>query len=543
MMRKLLYLVLLLVGCSDTSEVFPELQFKKVGSISLPLSPTQKWGSRGIGQFYHNGDPFIYSFDEPKKELSIYDVQKKSRVRIIPISPFNDQRDNLWSLYVHNLDSIFIQLNAAKHPSYWHDSTLMLLNSLGEIEKVFDLSSAPIWTSDQPDIPEDSAYYIAGFSLGYHDGKICLPMSRWSVGIGDTLFSNPGSHPIGFLDISGQRDTFYFPSFETPTTIGEYFPFQCQMPKFSRDAKNHLVLSFMHTPNFWVLDDSANTKFRLASVAFDSMPPLSLGTWVPRWDRKVAPGSGSYSYPKYDPYRNCYWRVVTYPIDSIESAELGVKSRMGVLLSDENFHVLGEGLLPEAYGWGFYTPKGIAMGKINNSDAEVRDSITFDIFEIELADKRSTDDYMQEAIVTAPKRKPGGLAAYINQVHGLNQGDFVVLFVPADNGCPGCLDYMLDFFRRQNNSISRRPIFCVVGGKDEQTVLRKLGENLLTPQDPNLMIDPTGLFMSYVGKDFTQGRVLLFSDGKMSGEIIVNPAELEAIPIVIDDFFSDQTEK
>lgn len=542
-MRKLFCLVLLVVGCSDASEVFPELQFNEVESTSLPLSPDQTWGSRGIGQFYQDGDPFVYSFDEPKKELSIYDLQKRSKVRVIPIAPFKDDRDNLWSLYVHNLDSVFIQLNAAKQTNYWHDSTLMLLNSQGEIEKVFDLSSAPIWTSGQPDIPEDSVYYIAGFSLCYHDGKIWLPMARWSVGIGDTLFSDPGSHPIGLLDISGKTDTFYFPSFETPATIGEYFPFQCQMPRFSLDAKNHLVLSFIHTPNIWVLDDSAKTMFRMASVAFDSMPPLSSDIWIPRYDRKITPGNGIYSYPTYDPYRNCYWRVVSYPIDSIETAELSVKSRRGVVLSDENFNMLGEGLLAEEYGWGFYTPEGIAMRKISNSDTEVRDSITFDIFEIELAGKRSIDDYIQEAIVIAPKRKPGGLAAYLSQIHGLNQGDFIVLFVPADNGCVGCLNHMLDYFRRQNNLISRRPIFCVVGGKNEKTVLRKLEENLLSPGDPNLFIDPTGSFMSYVGKDFTQGRVLLFSDGEMSGEIIVNPTELGAIPIVIDNFFSQQTEE
>ncbi len=180
-------------------------------------------------------------------------------------------------------------------------------------------------------------------------------------------------------------------------------------------------------------------------MVFDSMPPLSTNAWIPRHQRKLVAGSGSYSHVRYDPFRDCYWRVVSYPIDSIDSSSMQVRSNFGVILADDQFNIVGEGLIPEGYGWGFMTSEGIACKRWDTDGTEVQDSVTFEVFQFQIEKNQAVDAFREMAIIDAPRKKPGGLAAYINDVHRLNRGDFVVLFVPVEKGCEGCLDYMLDF--------------------------------------------------------------------------------------------------
>ena len=538
-MQRLLLLFLVLAGCARVPQTFSEIQFSPVGTLSFPVTPDQTWGSRGQQIFYQDGKSYLASYDEPRKEISIYDISQKSRVALIPVSPFKSSRDNIWFFHVHNLDSVFVHFNASYHPNYWHDSTLMLLDVQGKIKDVFELTSAPVWTEANPDISPDAAYYTAGVALGYQNGQLWIPMTRWSLGIGDTAFSNPATHPLGLLHIDTSPDSFSFHPFVTPARPGEYFPFQTNMPRFTANANNNPIIALIHSPNLWVLNSTGAQQFRLPSIAFDSMPPLSVGVPISREERNIAPGSGLYFSPKYDPFRNVYWRSMNYPIDSAEEAGMSTRARSGVVLADEHFQVIGEGLMPEGYVFGFPVPEGVALRRLPQGESTVQDSITFEIFSYEILKHASIKAYREKAIVPGDKKKPGGWAAYMNQAHGLSDGDFAVLFVPAENGCKGCLDFMLDYFRRQNNAVASRPIYCVVAGRDGNTVSRKLAENSLTPQTPRLLTDPSGRYMEYVGMDFLQGRLLLFSDGVLVGETVMQPSELELIPLVIEDFFQN----
>ncbi len=82
----------------------------------------------------------------------------------------------------------------------------------------------------------------------------------------------------------------------------------------------------------------------------------------------------------------------------------------------------------------------------------------------------------------------------------------------------------------------------MVAGESQSQIARKLADNYLSMSSPNVFLDYQNSYKSYVGTDFLQGRVLLFSDGEFSGEIIADPSELGTIPIVIDAFFTEQNE-
>ena len=114
------------------------------------------------------------------------------------------------------------------------------------------------------------------------------------------------------------------------------------------------------------------------------------------------------------------------------------------MVLDEDFRKVGEGLYPEGYSFSFATTYWwycFDYSRIN----EAADSMHFTRFEIgtRLAE---IDDFKKRAILPAPDKKEGGWRAYVQEFATSSTGPKVVLFVPIDRGCKGCLDYMLDLF-------------------------------------------------------------------------------------------------
>lgn len=535
--RPILYVVFLLSVFSCQKATFREVVFEAVDSVAFPILPGQFPAPRNMTIIQEGQSRVMTVYDHLAKELICYDFDTREIIHQIPIRPFGNARDDLWRIHVHNLDSIFCLLNAAKHPRYWHDSTLLLLGRQGEIKDVYDLSEVPVWTSSNPDIGRDSVYYLVGRGLTYADGRILLPLARYGVEMGDSLFTSPPTHPLGYLDISDGQDRFSLDSMISPSTVGSHFPSTYSWIFTAQLREREQAYSYIFHPRL-TISQAGQSRYQISvpSVAFDSVPPQP----EPISDNlRLARTYGSYLGLKYHSESNTFWRFVSYPFGNQENVKMNASNRYGFIITDTAFQVLGEGVVPEGHlGMRYYLPEGVALWNQEKSMLK-QDSMYFTVFSYDF-EESSIEDFRQKAIVQGEKRKPGGWTAYMNDTYQMNQGDFVVLFVPAGMGCEGCLDYMLDFFKDQVNSVNRRPIYAIVAGETRAVVAEKLESNYLSLPSPNLFVDTEGAFKSYVGNEFFQGRVLLFSDGKMSGEIIVEPAQLSFIPEVIQSFFEEE---
>ncbi len=522
-----------LLSCQDRG--FQEVKFETVDSVAFPILPGQFPAPRNMTVIQEGQSRVMTVYDHLAKELVCYDFDTREIIHQIPIRPFGNARDDLWRLHVHNLDSIFCLFNAAKHPRYWHDSTLLLLGRQGEIKNAYDLSEVPVWTSSNPDIGRDSVYYLVGRGFTYFDNRISLPLARYGVEMGDSLFSSPPTHPLGYLDISEGQDHFSLDSMISPSTTGAYFPSIYSWIFTAQLREHEQAYSYIFHPRL-TITKAGQSRYQVSvpSVAFDSVPPQIKEK--SNDNSRLSKTYGSYLGIKHHRESNTFWRFVSYPFGNMENMGLNASNRYGFIITDTTFNILGEGVVPKGHlGMRYYLPEGIALWNQEKSMLK-QDSMYFTVFSYHF-EESSIEDFRQKAIVQGEKRKPGGWTAYMNDTYQMNQGDFVVLFVPAGMGCEGCLDYMLDFFRDQVNSVNRRPIYAIVAGDSRTVIAEKLESNYLSLPSPNLFVDTDGAFKSYVGNEFFQGRVLLFSDGKLSGEIIVDPAQLSSIPSVIQDFF------
>lgn len=529
-------LFFLCVSCEQPDAGFKEVIFRRVDSLALPLVPGYE--ELPYQSKVATGDSTLLSvYYLLEKDLFLYDLKSRSLVQKTPIRPFGDQRDDIWEIHVHGPDSIFCLMNAARWPNYWHDSTVLLLNRHGNIVNAYNLDQAPVWTKVNHAIGRDSVYVVAGTSFDYSEFGLSIPLIRYGSPLGDSRASTSKIYPVGYLDIHDRKGSFTQDSFCLVSTPGMHYPINFQFAIASHFGRTRIFSTKYHPRLVVEQPGKPRYEVRVPSAIFDSVPPqpkqMLAGSIT------LADKYGLYFDIQQDPGTGRYWRTVQYPIQNAEEAQNGSNSEVGILVFDSTFQVLGEGLAPVGHGLeAIFTPRGVILSNARKTDVQ-QDSLHFSIFEYTF-ETSDIDRYRQRAVAEADPIIAGGLPAYLEEIHHLKGGDYVVLFVPASMGCEGCLDYMLDFFREQHNAVSRRPIYCVVAARDEATILKKLQTNYLSPTTDRLYLDPNGAFMSYVDQGFIQGRVLLFSDGALSGEIVVEPRVLSNIPSVIDAFFEER---
>ncbi|MEL7006341.1 MAG: hypothetical protein AAFN93_26985, partial [Bacteroidota bacterium] len=93
---------LLLLSSSCQSELkIQEITFTQAESYTVPLNYDQYWAPIEPQYIEENDTSYILTYDEYKKELKKYLYPTGELANIIPIRPFGNPRDDLWSYYYH----------------------------------------------------------------------------------------------------------------------------------------------------------------------------------------------------------------------------------------------------------------------------------------------------------------------------------------------------------------------------------------------------------------------------------------------------------
>ncbi|WNJ16425.1 hypothetical protein [Pontibacter sp. G13] len=499
--------------------------------------PDQHW-MPFRSQYVENPDPGIITYDHLKDRLLEYDLGDGSLRKEIPVHIFHNVRDEARDFYYVNDDSIFFLNNSSKNPGFSHDSTLFLLNASGEILKSYDLSAAPLWTSRQTHLSKDSVYLITGslVLLRYFSGKIVTNIERFNYGPGDTLFGTPEGYGVGYFDLSADPPSFEFAPVPVHHRIGEYYPRDFKRISYVHDDSFHYAyFATMNRPEVYRQDlHSGNwdTAY-LRSYVFDTVPHLS-GTWMMPWDRDIEPQYGRYKSLIYDPYRQYILRGSSFPIQGVGEEYMATRNRAGSIIFDRELNPIGQSIYPERHFMAGFLPRGIAMFDMRNRNSSSMEW-KIRIFEYQF-EEVPLEEFHEQAIVKAPRRKPGGWDAYLKSEMGITSQKCAVLFIPVDLGCKGCLNEMLEYFIQLDTSTLSVPLYCVLAASDIRTTRQKIKALQITEDFPNLLVDQHSEFRSYVGNNFLQGRLFFLENGTVSLETKIEPATMHTLPILLSSF-------
>ncbi|WNJ20275.1 DUF4221 family protein [Pontibacter sp. G13] len=543
-MRYTLYIVglllsLVIVSYSNFGN-WNEVTFKATGEIKLNLSPKQYWAPIGV-QYLPGPNPRLFLNDPDQHAIIEYDANSGAILRQIPVRPFQNDRDELRKFQYINEDSIFCLFNAAKHPDYWHDSTLIMINSSGSIQQVLDWGKSPFPSSSNPNPSKEEAYVSQGFYSFFVDrSKVMFRIQRYGTGMGDPDYGTPNVSGFGIWDLSEPTSGLKLDKVMLPQAKGQYYPFDFAcMPGVL--LPNHEILYGINTHPIWMKKDQNGQISRgtfAPSVVFDTIPAIKEGKQILFYRRTLPSGTPKYLGWHYDPYRDYLVRFLKYPIKTDNSTSQKTQGRFGVMVFDREMNLLGEGLIPKGHLHNvFFTPEGIAMWNESASNQNALE-ISYSVFEYQFSES-SPEAFRDKAITDAQKRKPGGWNAYISEDLGISGDKFGVLFIPAGLGCPSCLDEMLDYFIQLDQTNFSYPLFCVVSGSNPSVIDHKLDNHQVNRGFPNLIVDEHASFYQYVGEDFQQGRLLMFDDGSFSAETRIQPNMLPAIPMIIQDFLGE----
>ncbi|MEO0583075.1 MAG: DUF4221 family protein [Bacteroidota bacterium] len=538
----MLFLVVLLSSCGEKKAPYTLLNLEKIDSYHIQLNPDQFWGP--VFAAFHQKDGTFFTLYDPENScLAVHSYPEGERVSTVPIKLFGHARDRLLGYDYVAKDSIFLLLNPGQHPQTWHDSTLLRIDQQGNILSIYDVSPSPFWTVSHPDIPKDSVYFIGRWGLKYHKGELRLGISRYGAYIGDSLMNEPHSYAFAALDIKDDISSFSFKGVTVPSKNGVYFPRDYRNGNEIQLQNGHEIFSYPHLSHVWqnYPDKTGFQKIPLASYLFSDPQPIRKAKENGKeWNRLDTDFSqGAYFSFFYDPYRNHYFRIVRYPTLGLENASGETHHTFGFIMFDDALQKLGEGLIPDGYNSNMiFVPEGIALWKSQESNPQAME-IVYDIFSLEQLASTNLDSFRQRAIVKAPQLKEGGWKAYFREMIPPPHDKYSVLFVPADMGCPSCIDEMIEYFKSLDQTMWRHPLYCVIAGKYPQNVEQKLKAHQLNGEFPMLYTDQEGVFLSYVDEDFFQGRLLMFAQDQPMNEVILNPQVLPMVPTLIQDFMEE----
>jgi len=540
-------ILLCFLGSCKEEATFQELTFEPVAHYSVPLEYDQM-NFPYIPQWVEENDSsFLVVYDEYKRDLKVYLFPEGDWVKTIPLQPFGNNRDDLLSYFYQNKDSIFVVLNAAYQPHNFHDSTLLMLNDRGEVICDIPLTHAPVWTSAQPDIPHDEVYITKplGTQLQFDFPYLFIPLARYGYKPGDPELDTIPSATGGVIDLTVPFPNFTLQPTYRPSQGGNYYPGDANNVKLAVNGEKQSVYGFSYTDLLLTYDPGSQMvkRFRAPSTISDTIYPLPLDTFVPAYDRPQNDRSQlAYRNITFDPFRRQFVRRIVYPITNLANASAKTTQKSGIMVLDEDFRKVGEGLYPEGYSFSFATPDGWYFFDYSRSN-EAADSMHFTRFEIgtRLAE---IDDFKKRAILPAPDKKEGGWRAYVQEFATSSTGPKVVLFVPIDRGCKGCLDYMLDLFVELHplyNQDGKQSLQCIATSASVTDLEQKLQAHLIDPDVSGLYLDRNELYKSYVEEAFSQGRLLLVNDGKVA-EIVVNPSQLATLKTLIQAHLTSEEE-
>jgi hypothetical protein len=532
-------------GCQNNDEVqeaqtILDLQF--IRDIEFEMKEDQYFGPVNAKVCHYNDSTFISIYNHTYKEILLYNFETGKIAHILPIKLF--QTNYIWDYFCSGPDSIFILSNASRRPGYKHDSTLVRFNNRGEVLEVYSFKGAPIWATENPPYPRDSVAFISSqySHLSVKDNKLFFTLKSYGLGLGDTLFHLRDFPPGGHISYGYLGDHVFTPHpIPFPGKIGDYFPRFSKNPFLVISPNGNPVYGFAHVPSLFEYDLDHGKILEHKNVesnVIDSIKPMRSETFISHGNRPSNDRSqGNYLWIRYDSYRSQYFRFTVLPKVDPNKVSKKEKNINSILSLDQSFHKKGEGIVPEGMSplEVFFLPEGVCFWNVDKTKAK-KDVLVFSLYSIGYKESNRSDlvsifDQRRTPMPLTDK----GLESYIHSNFEIEPTS-IVIFNPVDASCGGCTDHLIDFFKENSLKDSNPPVYLILAAEFEGFVTNELKEHNLDINTPNLLVDLSGKYQSYVSTNFQQSRILFFKGDTLEREIVATPKILDSIPEIIESF-------
>lgn len=361
-------------------------------------------------------------------ELLIYNL---SDTQMVGINPINKAfRNTVLGIGVFTLDSILLCFNGADNFEAFEDSSLIIVNAKGDLIKLLDVKNLPVRSSFNP-LPYDSVvtfFPIYSYRLPCVGNKVILPFRRSEI---NRPIAKQYPLPIvGELAIhSGSFtpfNTIVHPEYIYDNPYARNYP----QPKLSESLTQTILVTFGYSPVIVEYDNVSGSVYThpVSSVLMDSIlasPVNEKGEIIHQ--NAIERDYGEFLRVIPDAYNNRYAFLITLPYKFGSSNKTG-KNKTGLILIDEKFKNIGEGILPDDYSVVGFIKQGLLLKKSVNTG-----EVVFAIYRINEANSPLT--------VLPLQSDKKGFEQYIknNFDHILGNHRTVVISTGVHASCTNCI--------------------------------------------------------------------------------------------------------
>ncbi len=521
----IIFIILLLTSCVQ-KKISNIVVFEHIEDYKIPL--TKKGKSLPYAVDFHEFDTAkILSVYYNYPEIVSYNLETEKIIERISINYFSFTK--LLAFNYHNSDSIFLIFNAAYNKNYSHDSTILMINSSGEIKDNISLKGAPVWCSENPVFKRDSVAFTTLFlnDFFYKKDKLFFHLLNYtSKEPGDVGFLKNKFPLGGHIDIKDKKFTEHdisYPYFED----NRYYqnathPYTC----FTHN--NTIIYAFRHTGNLieYDFENRKRTMHYVKSSLVDSIKP----------DTIILDNNYGAVYQQlyYNSYEQKYIRIVKLQVDKKASPYLKNHPKFSLMLLDTNFNVLGECIFPEGFSFFpmLFTKEGII---IRNIEKNTKDSIVFSLFKLNTI--KGTKKQLLKHVNFQPKNIPKetGIEAYLEKKHYLNKEKMVVILLPINRSCLPCVNYVCKYYSDSINILKENNVFLILNSSNKESISLLLEENNISENLPNLLFDENNDYLNYI-EGFFNPKVIFVKNNEIVEEKIYEPNDLYFLHDEISDF-------
>jgi hypothetical protein len=545
--------VLNFIGCRSTS--YKSLRFKHQQEYHLPMASNPTYFT--VNYEAESKQLFFYSF--PNQYGYFYDWNTKKLIDSIHFKQYT-QKYNINKVQFLNPNELLLFFNVNWYPNDNYDSSFCTYNIQNRTFKRLDTRDWPFYGQEGQQLPNISQRYLWYHAeLPYQNGRMAAVLASSKYNMGDTGYQQLKQSLGGYFQIVNDTQVKFheFPLYFPKWAYAQRYISDFRYIRSVMNNKGNPVFAFGMSPNYVEYDVASQQKkyYRVPSVLLDTVRPFPVDAKGRPIDSKgnrlidpvEDPHEGEFYDFRYDPFRNQYWRFLELRPEANASIVERNRRIYALQIFNDQFQLLGEGLLPdelqpmrdgEKWIRMFFTPEGPVIHNPRRSEAFDGISMVFTRYEPQFGRQNPLKQQAKHKRIKG--RQTEDWKGYLAQVHQQNADSAAYIVIDPRNCCPACKYYMLEYFENHLQEHPDRPLKLVLTGTSKQPIQEAL-DYLKTQKHDNrrVFIDDKGDYKRYV-LNFLNPKLVLLRKGELVFNRQLNPADLKDVEQYLDRFYKGE---
>jgi hypothetical protein len=556
-MRLIVLLLLpymILSSCQPIAKRYHQLVFKQQEDIVLtganygPFSSVQ-WVGNDKKQFvcYDFNLCRLYRFDFAKRQLI-------DSMNLLPVQGMYNHRAQVGAIHYVNPDSIYILLNPVYRTTkrYYHDSSIVLINSKREIKGLFSFKGAPVFSEENPPIGKTSMqllfanYFKDKTPLLVHQQRMYANFSiHVKMEPGDSLYANYQQPVVGSFDLSQTKPIYAAESlYRYPWPLGNVLTTEYKLSSLTPGFEDELLMSYPMTPNVIRYNPTYKTRQLLAmpSIIFDTVqrPDTFKHVKVDNNSRRLVDRHlPFYGLVRYDEYRDAYIRKVIYPCTVGATPSQISTIHHGAIYRDRKTGILAEGLLPDRFNFHNCLIDELGLLSFNYQRSKEKENtivLTRYTYQTKPTSKTRLRKSIEKRINASPNPEQSiGITNYITEQTRLKPTNQMVVLMPMFSSCPSTFKKSCNYIKQVKDSLRGRSVyFLFMDGKNAEfnAVQQEYG---FTDQDTMILCELNKRHKHYM-HFFLDPRIIVYDQGKIIQDKNLGLREIHQLPQIVRDY-------